>query len=104
MCSPSKEQSILSRETIQNACFFFSELCPYFDLDFVSSIKHPTAKRWHQNAVLLFSKIAAKVHIFMYSLCSMNNVTKPQLGSKCLAKGHSNVRPSESRSAQTRDL
>ena len=94
MCSPSKEQSILSRKTIQTA--FFSELCnflnlenishfvisplllkiftyfeyaftiqtaihtikgdnlkcivfrsmPPFDLDFLSSIKHPTAEHW----------------------------------------------------------
>ena len=33
MCSLSKEQSILSRVTIQNA-FFFLESCPFFDLDF----------------------------------------------------------------------
>ena len=33
--------------------FFFSELCSFFDLDFLSSIKHPTAERWHQYAVLL---------------------------------------------------
>ena len=31
MCSLSKEKSIRSRETIQNA--FFSELCPFFDVD-----------------------------------------------------------------------
>ena len=31
MCSLPKVQSMLSRETIQNA-FFFSELCPFFDL------------------------------------------------------------------------
>ena len=37
----SKEQSVLSKETIQNA--FFSELCPFYDLDFLSSINHPTA-------------------------------------------------------------
>ena len=36
--------------TIQNE-FFFSELCPFFDLNFLSSIKHPTAKRWHLHAV-----------------------------------------------------
>ena len=58
MCSLSKEQSILSRETIQNT-FFSSELCPSFDLDFLScikqdflsSIKHPTAEHWHPHAV-----------------------------------------------------
>ena len=33
---------------------FFSELCPFFDLDFLSSIKHPTAERWRPHAVLLF--------------------------------------------------
>ena len=62
MCSLSKEQFILSRETIQNAVF--SELCPIFDFDFLSSIKHPdflssikhpTAECWHPYAVLLLS-------------------------------------------------
>ena len=48
----SKEQSILPRESIQNA-FLFSELCPFFDLDFLSSIKHPTAERWHPHVMLL---------------------------------------------------
>ena len=34
--------------------FFFSELCPFFN--FLSSIKHPTAERWHLHEVLLFSQ------------------------------------------------
>ena len=33
---------------------FFTELCPLLDLDILSSIKHPTAERWHLHAVLLF--------------------------------------------------
>ena len=37
-----------------NSQSIFSELCPFFDLDFISSIKHPTAERWHPHAVLLF--------------------------------------------------
>ena len=49
MCSLSKEQSILSRETI---FFFFFKSCPFFDLDFLSSIKHSTDKHWHPHAVL----------------------------------------------------
>ena len=52
MCSLSKEQSILSRETIHKA--FFSELCLLFD--FLFSIKHLTAKRWHLHVVLLLTK------------------------------------------------
>ena len=32
----------------------FSELFPHFDLDFLSSIKHFTAKCWHTHVVLLF--------------------------------------------------
>ena len=42
MCSLPKEQSTLSRETIQNA--FFPELCPFFDLDFflLSSTRQPS--------------------------------------------------------------
>ena len=50
MFSLSKQQFILSRETIQNV--FCTELCPLCDLGFLSSIKHPTAKRWHPHAVL----------------------------------------------------
>ena len=50
MCALSKEQSILSKETNQNA--FCSELFPFFNLDFLFSVKHPTAERWHP---LLFS-------------------------------------------------
>ena len=42
MSSLSKEQLILSRETIQND-FFFSRIMSLFDLDILSSIKHPTA-------------------------------------------------------------
>ena len=33
--------------------FFFWEFGPFFDLDFLSSITHPTAERWHPRAVLL---------------------------------------------------
>ena len=46
MCSLSKEQSIRSREAIQNA-FFFQNFALLFGLDFLSSIKHPIAKHWH---------------------------------------------------------
>ena len=53
MCSLSKERAIPSSETIQNG-FFFSELCPFFYLDFLSSVKHPTAELWHRHTVLLF--------------------------------------------------
>ena len=44
-----------------------SELCsfldldfypPFFDLHFLSSIKHPTVERWHPDAVLLFKYTA----------------------------------------------
>ena len=55
-CSLSKEQSILSRETIQKA-FFFLELCPFLDLAILSYIKHPTGELWHPHAVLLFCVI-----------------------------------------------
>ena len=33
---------------------FFVRIIPFFDLDFLSSIKHPTAKRWQMHGVLLF--------------------------------------------------
>ena len=56
MCLLSKVQSILSRETIQNAFFFFQNYASFFfDLDFLSSMKHPTAERWHRHAVLLLT-------------------------------------------------
>ena len=32
---------------------FFSELRPFFDLDFLSSIKHPTVEHWHPHVLLL---------------------------------------------------
>ena len=54
MCSLSKKQSILLRETIQNAFFFSQNYAPFFDFDFLCSIKHPTAKRWDTHVVLLF--------------------------------------------------
>ena len=52
MCLLSREQSLLSRETDENA---FLELCPVFDLDFLSSIKHPSAKHCHLHAVLMLN-------------------------------------------------
>ena len=53
--SPSIEQSVISRETIQNA--FFKNYAPLFYLDVKSSIKHPTAVAQHSHlyAVLLLS-------------------------------------------------
>ena len=52
MCSLSKQQSILSRETNQNA--FLSELGPVLDFNCLSTIEHPTMEHWHLHAVLLF--------------------------------------------------
>ena len=48
MCSLSKEQSKLSRETIQKVCFFFSRMMPLFQFRLLPSIKHPTAKLLNQ--------------------------------------------------------
>ena len=39
MCSQSKEQSIIARETVQKA--FFAELCRFFDLDFFPLSRTP---------------------------------------------------------------
>ena len=39
----------------------FAELCPFFKLEFLSSIKHPTTERWHQHAVLLFQNVIWKL-------------------------------------------
>ena len=52
-CSLSKEQSILSKGENSNA-FFFLELCTFYDLTFLSSIKHPTAERWQTAGDALF--------------------------------------------------
>ena len=38
MCSLSKEQSILSKGDKSKYIFFFSELCPFFDLDFLAHL------------------------------------------------------------------
>ena len=64
MCSLSKEQS---REPILNA-YFFTELCPFFDLNFLSSIKHPTAKQWHPHDVLLLKPLLLHKRLWMKSL------------------------------------
>ena len=37
---------------------FFSEICPFLDLDFVSSIKHPTAERRCRHAVLFLDHLS----------------------------------------------
>ena len=34
--------------------FFFQNYAPFFDVDFLSSIKHSTAEHWHPHVVLLF--------------------------------------------------
>ena len=60
MCSLSKEQPILSKETIQNA--LFSESCTFFVFDILSSIKHPTAQDWHPYAVVVFSPFFTMFH------------------------------------------
>ena len=45
---------------------FFPELSPFFPLDFLSSIKHPTAERWHRHAALFFSiKLQASVEAML---------------------------------------
>ena len=62
MWSLSKQQFILSRVTIQNS--FSSKLCPFFDLDFLSSIKQPTAEHWHLYAVFLFCK-ALRLQVYL---------------------------------------
>ena len=38
-----------------NSKCILSELCPFFDLHFLSSIKHSTMEHWRPHAVLLFS-------------------------------------------------
>ena len=43
----------IKRDNSKCIFFFFSELCPFFNLDFLSSIKHPTAKHWHLHALTL---------------------------------------------------
>ena len=67
-----KEQYILLRERIQNG-FFFSELCPVFNLDFlISSIKHPTAKHigtCMQCSCSFLATLAEGQRAFVMALC-----------------------------------
>ena len=37
--------------------FLYSELCSYFYLEFLSSIKHPIAEHWHPPLVFLFETL-----------------------------------------------
>ena len=80
MCFQSKEQSILSRETIQHA--FFQNYVPFFDLDFLSSFKHLTAERLHPHAVLLFFFFFLYISIIIItiiiiSIINPTNVPQP---------------------------
>ena len=54
------------RQGRQSKMLFFSELNPFLDLDFLSSIKHPIAERWHSHAscCLRFSLTHALIHHF----------------------------------------
>ena len=54
-------------------CIVFSESCPFFDLNFLSSIKHPTVEHWHPHVVLLlmyafFMKLTLSMDHFDKSL------------------------------------
>ena len=103
MCSLSKEESILSRETIQNAYLFrimslfllksfftFCNIsiitegidlklgvCVHYSknnlLDFLSSIKHPTAEHWRPYAVLLLLIFSSAEHnVLRVSYCDQS--------------------------------
>ena len=37
-----------------NSKCLFKNYAPFFDLDFLSPIKHPTAECWHPHALFLF--------------------------------------------------
>ena len=54
VCVYTIQRVIHTLKTDHSKCLFFSELCPFFDFDILSSIKHPTAERWPPHAVLLF--------------------------------------------------
>ena len=66
--------------------FFFSELYPFFDIDFFSSIKHTTAEHLHPHAMLLFyprvENIVGKEKMLFTSIFSLsNNVFKRGISS-----------------------
>ena len=51
--------------------FIFSELYPFFNLNCLSSIKHPTAERWHPDVVLLFNPFPNKPLLFRVCITSL---------------------------------
>ena len=53
MCTLSKEQSILSRDTIQNA-FFFLELFPLFNFSCFILYRAPDSEHWHTRCAGVF--------------------------------------------------
>ena len=69
MCSLSKEQSILSRETIQST-LFFQNYVPFL-LGHLSSIKHPTAVYWHPHGMLFFFLRKDLIVNFSISCCNI---------------------------------
>ena len=62
MCSLSIEQSILSRETIQNA--LLSELCPFFDTFYPLSSTPQLSVGTHMPCCCLFISIASTFIFF----------------------------------------
>ena len=54
--------------TIQNAFFFFRIICPFFDLDFLSSVKHPIAKQAPHSRALAPTCGALILYLYIYCL------------------------------------
>ena len=70
MCSLLKKAIYTIKED-NSKHIFFSELCLFFELDF---IKHPTAKYWHPHVVLLFCHIVSDFINIWHVLFQLKNV------------------------------
>ena len=50
--------------------FFFPELCSFFHLDILSSIKHLTAEHWHPHVMLLLAVVTNKKMTLLWKIKS----------------------------------
>ena len=62
----------------------FLELCPFFDLDFLSTIKHPRAEHWHPHALLFLTMYS--LWLEDYLPLNFKNISEISHSVKALAK------------------
>ena len=78
-----------------SSCFFCPESFSFFNLNFLSSIKHPTAKCWHPHAVPLFLKNPNQLFLKCLILLVTNNISQLSLTSliQLFLKSHIQIVP-----------